>query len=386
MDRIDIKALEADLNAVRDALRADVGPEDLAHLEKMIRWGRRCSQLGYATAWIAPNPISAGLMSTGTFVRWAMVAHHVLHRGYDKVPGVPERYTSKRFAQGRRRVLDWLDWIDPDAWCQEHNLLHHYKLGEVVDPDQPEQNFGHLRDSGLPMPARAAVVAFFSLTWKYLYYAPLTLKELHQRELQRQGEEVEPISLFDARIWSPFKEPGRRFWTESALPYVGARFVLMPLPFALLGPWAWLSVMANTALAEAMTNLHAFIVIVPNHGGEDLYRFDGPVRGRGEFYLRQIAGSVNYATGDDVTDFLHGWLNYQIEHHLWPDMTMLQYRKAQPQVKAICERHGVPYVQESVLTRARKLVEVAIGKTSMRRWGRSRAESAPFDGQASPSA
>lgn len=38
----------------------------------------------------------------------------------------------------------------------------------------------------------------------------------------------------------------------------------------------------------------------------------------------------------------------QIEHHLWPDLSMLSYQKAAPLVKAICEKHQVPYVQQSV--------------------------------------
>ena len=41
--------------------------------------------------------------------------------------------------------------------------------------------------------------------------------------------------------------------------------------------------------------------------------------------------------GGDVNDFLHGWLNYQIEHHLFPDLPPLRYRQLQPKVKARCE-------------------------------------------------
>lgn len=61
------------------------------------------------------------------------------------------------------------------------------------------------------------------------------------------------------------------------------------------------------------------------------------------------------------------WLNYQIEHHIWPDLTMLQYRKVQPKGKALCERLGIPYVQESVFTRAKKMIDVIVGKAWMRR-------------------
>jgi hypothetical protein len=36
-------------------------------------------------------------------------------------------------------------------------------------------------------------------------------------------------------------------------------------------------------------------------------------------------------TGSDANDFLHGWLNYQIEHHMFPDLSMLSY-----QVPCVC--------------------------------------------------
>src|SRR5512147_2892540 len=87
----------------------------------------------------------------------------------------------------------------------------------------------------------------------------------------------------------------------------------------------------------------------------------------GESMLRQVVGPTNYPRGDELTDTLHLYLNYQIEHHLWPDLPMLRYREVQPKVKALCEKHGVPYVQESVFTRIRKMADVAVGKASMKR-------------------
>ena len=38
----------------------------------------------------------------------------------------------------------------------------------------------------------------------------------------------------------------------------------------------------------------------------------------------------------------------QVEHHLWPDLSILSYQKAAPLVKAICKKHNVPYVQQNV--------------------------------------
>ena len=45
---------------------------------------------------------------------------------------------------------------------------------------------------------------------------------------------------------------------------------------------------------------------------------------------------------------------------------MRQYSRIQPQVKAICERHGIPYRQESVFRRFGRMLDVAVGRTSMR--------------------
>ena len=160
---------------------------------------------------------------------------------------------------------------------------------------------------------------------------------------------------------------GRELWWRCYLPYAAWNFAILPSLYAPLGPWAVFSVWSNLLMAEALTNLHAFIVIVPNHAGADLSRFPAPTSSRQEFYLRQILSSANYPCGDDWTDFLHGGLNYQIEHHLFPDLSMLQYRRCQPLVKALCARHGVPYVQESVWRRLRRTVAIMNGQATMRR-------------------
>src|SRR5688572_15169207 len=90
---VDAAAFALDLDRLRQEIDASIGPEDLAHLKKLERWGRACSVLGYGSSWLAPNPISALLIALGSTTRWAIVMHHVAHRGYERVPDVPPRYT-----------------------------------------------------------------------------------------------------------------------------------------------------------------------------------------------------------------------------------------------------------------------------------------------------
>jgi fatty acid desaturase len=367
VSNVDFRELAADVSALRTQVLHEQGAEDYAHLKKVERWGRACTAVGYATAWIAPNPVSMLLLSVGNFARWAGVTHPISHRGYDRIEGVPSRHTSKGFAKGRRRFIDWFDWIVPEAWHHEHDVLHHYRLGEAGDPDQVERNLEWLRDWRLPLALKYAVVAGFAAIWKPAYYAPNTIKELRREIRRKAGENHDDESLLDWRMWLPVSPQGRELWATSYLPYVAARFAAIPALFAPLGALAVANVWLNSAGAELLTNLHSFLMIVPNHAGDDLDRFDDPVQGRGDFYLRQITGSVNYRSSGPVTDFLQGWLNYQIEHHLFPDLPLSQYRKIAPQVRQICEKHGLPYREESVFIRLKKAVDVMVGETTMRR-------------------
>jgi fatty acid desaturase len=361
---VDHKQLANDV----DEIKKHIGKptiEDFHHLRKVELWGRLSAFIGYATAWIIPfNPLSAFLISIGNVSRWANVAHPVLHGAYDKVPGIPERYTRKGFAKGWRRIIDWLDWIDPAAWDLEHNKLHHYKLGEDADPDNIEVNLVWLRNSNLPMWLRYAIIITFASIWKIVYYAPNTLKERANTERRRKGEEEYDTFLrFDA--WNPLAKDGYRLWTRCYLPYIGFRFVFMPLLFLPLGMNAAINVLLTSLLAELMTNLHSFLVIIPNHSADDIYRFEQPGTSRGEFYLRQIIGTVNYKTGSNHIDFFHGWLNYQIEHHLFPSLPLNHYQEMQPVVKGICAKHNLPYRQENVFVRLRKTLDLMVGKTDL---------------------
>lgn len=355
LDDLDLSGFHAEVRKLRAEIDATLGQEDLDHLYAIERWGRIATTVGFATGWIAPNPLSAVAISLGRSTRWLLM-HHIGHRGYDRVPGVPEKYTSKVFAMGRRRWVDWSDWMLPEAWIYEHNVLHHQNTGERRDPDLIERNVAWLRKSPLPMAVRYGLLAVLSVTWKASYYAPNTLRVwLHRHD----PKGAKPSTTVAHRAMQLL----RRSWG----PYAGITFVGLPLLFTPLGPWAAFSVFCNSVMGEALSNLHTFIVVGPNHTGDDLYRFDDRPKNKDEFMARQVVGSVNYTTGGDLNDWANLWLNYQIEHHLFPDVPMRQYQKVQPKVKALCERYGLPYVQEPVLRRFKKMTDVFVGKTSMLR-------------------
>ena len=370
---IDQAQLQIDIDTIRDDLSV-VNQSDFNHLLKLERWGRTATAVGfifillinlYVTVsflfW-SIGIFAAFLIAVGNVCRWANVAHPILHGAYDKVENIPIRYTKSGFAKGKRRYIDWLDWIKPDAWIFEHNIMHHYHLGEDDDPDNVEKNLQWLHKKKIPMFLKYTFIYLFAAIWKLTYYARNTLRILENKKRRKtKSEETKEYEI------SPLKENGFLLWKDYILPYGLIQFALIPLLFLPLGVEAVINTFIILFFAEIFANLHSFLVIVPNHSADDIYQFSTPHKNQGEYYLRQIMGSVNYSTGTDLIDFGHGFLNYQIEHHLFPNMPHSYYQKMQPLVKEICKKHNLEYRQESVFKRIKMTLDLMVGKTKVLR-------------------
>ena len=99
---------------------------------------------------------------------------------------------------------------------------------------------------------------------------------------------------------------------------------------------------------------------VPNHTGMPIV----PKGSRIDFLRRQVLMSRNIR-GGWLVDFNMGGLNYQIEHHLFPNMPRVHLRAAQPIVLAYCRENGIDYTESglwaSYRTVLRYLNRVGIG-------------------------
>src|SRR6188472_971802 len=126
----------AELNALQTRLRREVGPADIKYIRNCELAGKACTLIGFATAWWYLNPLSILLIAIGQLARWG-IAHHILHRAFDGVPGTPKRFKSSHFGRGWRRLWDWNEWMLPAAFQHEHNV-HHVYTGGHEDPDVVE--------------------------------------------------------------------------------------------------------------------------------------------------------------------------------------------------------------------------------------------------------
>ncbi|GGV23086.1 acyl-CoA desaturase [Streptomyces spectabilis] len=110
--------------------------------------------------------------------------------------------------------------------------------------------------------------------------------------------------------------------------------------------------LAFAALHQALFGLHLGMAFAPNHKGMEMPNPDGEHWGH---LQRQVLTSRNIR-GGQVTDWLLGGLNYQIEHHLFPSMPRPHLRLAQPLVRAHCHAVGMPYAETGLIDSYRQVL------------------------------
>jgi fatty acid desaturase len=369
------KKLYTDSNMKRSQVNYNkLKEESYVHLNKIVYYNRLMFYAGYFSSFMSYTSVFPWvLMGISMTVHWAGISHHTCHGGYQQ-----GKYN--RFTYGRgiyRRLVDWVDWLLAESWCIEHNSYHHYKLNEYYDPDNVEHNLKELRNMKAPMIIKYLIVGVFGLTWRQLYYSSNSYKYYiaHEKNIHMKRDDYKQTTL--AGIFT-------NEWPEwlDAPTYI--RHVLLPVivyKMLLLCPFIWFAVYnelsyeitynilynvcINMIMAEVWCNIHTFLIIVPNHAGKDMYGYTTSVdRQSDEWLLRQTISSTNYNRGDDITDVLHGWLNYQIEHHVYPSLSMREYQLVHKEVKAVCDKYGIPYVSENVFMRMYRTIRVMVGQDS----------------------
>lgn len=109
----------------------------------------------------------------------------------------------------------------------------------------------------------------------------------------------------------------------------------------LLGFWPML---VFSFVHQAALGLFFGMVFAPNHKGMPIIEKDVEL----DFLTRQVVTSRNFGSNIFI-DFMFGGLNYQIEHHLFPDMPRYNMRKAKKITEEYCKKYEIPYYETSLV-------------------------------------
>ena len=116
---------------------------------------------------------------------------------------------------------------------------------------------------------------------------------------------------------------------------ISIHFVLL-LIFSFTTQSVELAIVWNVVVCLIM-GLYMGLIFAPNHKGEAMLSEDAPYN-----WVYQITFTRNIKTSC-IGDYVMGGLQFQIEHHLFPQVSRFNYRSIQKIIRTFCQKHNIPY-------------------------------------------
>jgi fatty acid desaturase len=208
-----------------------------------------------------------------------------------------------------------------DWWVGKHNRHHSNPNHEDLDPDISITALAFTAEQASSKHGLVRLVARYQ---GWLFFPLLLLEAAH---------------LHTASVKAVLRGSGRANTVEGLLLVVHLAGYLTAL-WLVLSP---LQALVFLAVQQGLFGLYLGCAFAPNHKGMPTLTEADQL----DFVRRQVLTSRN-VRGSRLVDWLLGGLNYQIEHHLFPNMPRPSLRHAQPLIRAFCRQHGLAYVEASL--------------------------------------
>jgi fatty acid desaturase len=248
-------------------------------------------------------------------VQIALVAHDLAHR---------QVFRGRRAAETAGRIAGNLCIGMSYGWWMDKHTRHHANPNhEELDPDVIPDILVWSRQQA---DASRGIVRFIG-RWQAFFFFPLLA--------------LEGLNLHVSGVRALCRPNIRHRGLEAVLLCTNfAAFVAAPL--IVLSPGkAVLFILVHQVIFGGYLGC----TFAPNHKGMPTLTGEDD---RLDFLRRQVLTSRN-VRGSRLVDVMLGGLNYQIEHHLFPNMPTPNLRRAQPIVREYCAEIGVPYEQTGLI-------------------------------------
>ncbi len=210
------------------------------------------------------------------------------------------------------------------SWWDSKHSRHHANPNRVDrDPDIEVDTIRFLEEDAAKT---SGLMAAITRRQGWLFFPLLTLEGLNLhfiaiRHLLSRGE-----------------VKGR--WIELGL--IALRFAVLFTPIFLFLPLGMAFAFIGVQLA--VFGVYMGASFAPNHKGMPVIDADAKL----DFFTKQVRTSRNVSGGWWAT-VLMGGLNYQVEHHLFPNMPRPHLARARDIVREHCATLGVPYTETTIL-------------------------------------
>lgn len=219
-------------------------------------------------------------------------------------------------------------------WKVQHNMLHH-TYTNIFDADEDISPRGALR-----MAPESPWRPFhrFQFIYAWLLYGLMTLIWVLGKDFARLVKYKKDglVKRQKANIYGEWI-----ILILSKLAYIGYMIVI---PVVLLPFTVW-QILLGFVVMHYVGGFILAIVFQPAHVIEGTSYFVPDENGNVEnnWAIHQMHTTTNFAQKNRLLSWYVGGLNFQVEHHLFPNVCHIHYRKLAPIVEATAKEFGVPY-------------------------------------------
>lgn len=223
------------------------------------------------------------------------------------------------------------------TWKIQHNILHH-TYTNVEGADDDIDSIALLRFT----PNRPLYWYHrYQFIYAWFLYALLTLFWMSAKDF---------IQLYNYRRFGLLKKQKisfRKAMWEASLRSVFYYAYVLVLPLIFSGV-PWYVILTGYLVMHITAGLGLACIFQPSHivatsAFEMPEEADGELRMKNSWAIHQVLNTADYAPRNRVVSWFIGGLNYQIEHHLFPGICHVHYRKIAAIVKRVTQKYGLPY-------------------------------------------
>jgi linoleoyl-CoA desaturase len=219
------------------------------------------------------------------------------------------------------------------VWKLQHNVLHH-SYTNIDDHDDDINAPFFLRFS--PNAPQNNLHKYQHL-YAWFFYSLSTLSWVTVKDFIRLKRYYEKGLIKN-------KQEYRKNVLKILAWKIGYFSIILGLPL-IFAPFSFGMLLLGYIMMHFVTGFTITMVFQIAHIVEDV---DFPIPDsegvvEGERILHQLATTCNFAPNNRFLFWFIGGLNFQVEHHLFPDICHVHYREIAPIVKATAEEFNIPY-------------------------------------------
>ncbi|MDF2191246.1 acyl-CoA desaturase [Paraflavitalea sp. CAU 1676] len=249
------------------------------------------------------------------------IMHDACHGSYSRKKWVNELMGLSMNALGSNAFI----------WKIKHNIIHHtYTNIDGIDDDLANSSLLRMCNTQQWRPMHR-----FQFIYMYLLYAISTLAWMWGTDFAKyfsrkiHNTPIRKINLHQHIV----------FWTSKLL-YMFV-YVAVPVYFVGWQPWLIGFLVIHAVMGLALSIVFQLAHVVEKTTFEAIA--DKPKVIASEWAVHEVSTTANFAPENKLISWLVGGLNFQIEHHLFPQISHVHYPALSKIVRQQCELFDLPY-------------------------------------------